>query len=636
MSKCQHYTAKYMSIFNDVYSPEAIRAALISHWICLHPNAKKYLNKAETTNKFLQIENSSDVLHIGRHVSALLPTLELKDLEALFESLIDSSRKKKQGIVYTPNFIIDYLIKQAFTFSELSKDCIPSICDPACGCAGFLLRAADFLTKKLDVAPEAAFRDNIIGIDNDPYALDHASCLIELYLASKEVMFPTKDIPLFRLDSLLTPDDEIRQITGFSKGFTMVVTNPPYVKLQNLPESYRSRLLKHYKSFVSHNFSLAPLFIISGHKLLAPGGQLAVITQNNIFTSLAGRKIRQYFQDKQSIKRIIDFGHYKVFSHVNAYTCLLFLDTIKNSSIEYEYIDNNVTSERLKNAAFSNIDIGSQSASKWRLAKEPHLTNIRRIESRYTPLGKLVSIRVGFATLKDSVYFVKECGGECIAQTTNREKYIIEYDITRPAIKIAELNDESELKLNKRRLIYPYRKKGRTISLIPEDQLRSEYPKTYKYLLAHKPILEARDKGKKTYEAWYAWGRTQGRTAPGPKLLTKTFNRLPQFFLDNSDSLYCNGYGLFPNSPSFFEDNIPLHVLKLILGSKVMHYYVKQTSFQIDGNYQCYQKNFIERFGIPPLTKNQIQELTSYSPSDVDRLIADLYQIRLEDIEESL
>jgi len=37
-----------------------------------------------------------------------------------------------------------------------------------------------------------------------------------------------------------------------------------------------------------------------------------------------------------------------------------------------------------------------------------------------------------------------------------------------------------------------------------------------------------------------------------------------------------------------------------------MEYYVKQTSVSIEGGYPCYQKNFIELFGIPNFTTSEI------------------------------
>jgi len=43
---------------------------------------------------------------------------------------------------------------------------------------------------------------------------------------------------------------------------------------------------------------------------------------------------------------------------------------------------------------------------------------------------------------------------------------------------------------------------------------REANPRTYEFLVGKKEDLAKRDKGNKTYEAWYAWGRRQGLMTP--------------------------------------------------------------------------------------------------------------------------
>jgi len=118
--------------------------------------------------------------------------------------------------------------------------------------------------------------------------------------------------------------------------------------------------------------------------------------------------------------------------------------------------------------------------------------------------------------------------------------------------------------------------------------------------------------------------------------LTKTFNSEPRFYLDESDQLFCNGYALWLESGSLFGTALSLAALQRILNSDLMHYYAKLTSFQIEGDYQCYQKNFIERFGIPSLTNKQTRRLLDLSDSEVDNYVCRLYDIPREDVDEVL
>jgi hypothetical protein len=68
--------------------------------------------------------------------------------------------------------------------------------------------------------------------------------------------------------------------------------------------------------------------------------------------------------------------------------------------------------------------------------------------------------------------------------------------------------------------------------------------------------------------------------------------------------LFCNGYGIFQKS-----GELDLKILQKILNSVVMDYFARKTSVDLEGGYQCYQKNFIESFNIPQLTEQDIKFL---------------------------
>ncbi|MCL4429724.1 MAG: hypothetical protein M1167_03120, partial [Chloroflexi bacterium] len=117
-----------------------------------------------------------------------------------------------------------------------------------------------------------------------------------------------------------------------------------------------------------------------------------------------------------------------------------------------------------------------------------------------------------------------------------------------------------------------------------------------------------------------------------PKLLTKTFSKSPQFILDDSDQLFCNGYSISTKPATLFEPSLPIDFLARVLNSKIMYYYAKLTSFQIEGAYQCYQKNFIEKFGVPNLDTDAVNEVINKNQDQVDELLALIYGIDFDEI----
>ncbi len=625
----------FTNLFKD-YSPESIRAALLIHWTKANAIDFRLASRGMATQRFLDSGDDVEISLILGYLKSNVKEITLKDIEKSFEIFAAPTRKRSLGTVYTPTYIIDYLVENALKFARFSSDKNPHICDPSCGSAGFLLRAAKILEKEYSISPVESFQTLLTGIDIDKSAIANAQCLIELFLAQRNLEVPIGNLRLYQLDTLLTEKETILDITNAPDGFDVLVTNPPYVKLQNLTLDYRKELMRRYSQYAHGSFSLALLFLIRGHELLSPGGCTAMITQNNLFTSLAGKNIRRYLQDNRCIHRIVDFGHHKVFPDVSAYTCLMFLGSPKDDAFEYATFshDLEVVPRKLADVEFTPIPYRKLNPRKWRLAHRKHLENIEQIEQIGEPLGVVSNIRVGFATLKDSVFFVHDVGNDrCVAKSGNGMTYFVEPQITRPAIKISSLQRAEELDQNSLRIIFPYEKRNGNYQIMPEDQLRDQFPLTYAYLLDYRDVLEKRDKGRKKYASWYAWGRSQGMESPGPKLLTKTFSKYPQFFLDTTDQLFCNGYGVFPKQSDLFGTTIPIAVLYRILNSRIMYYYAKLTSFQIDGDYQCYQKNFIERFGIPEISISQQDQLLTLSHQDeIDLFLASLYGLDLEDI----
>ena len=104
------------------------------------------------------------------------------------------------------------------------------------------------------------------------------------------------------------------------------------------------------------------------------------------------------------------------------------------------------------------------------------------------------------------------------------------------------------------------------------------------------------------------------------KLLFSTFANRPRFiYVDDEDALFCNGYAVFDN------DRYELDILQKVLNSRLMQYYVSNTSYSIEGGYYCYQKKYVERFSVPLFTKMDIEFIRASSQKKVDDYLWTLY-----------
>ena len=549
--------------------------------------------------------------------------LSLKQAEVSFESLIDSERKRREGIVYTPNYVIDYIIRRCNEMRNVTST--PNIIDPACGSGGFIVRAIPIISEWYDIHKEKVINEHIYGVDINSDAIEYAKLMIELFCAENSINAPSNFEFLLREDSLLTPKERLLTAFGINDdAFDIVLTNPPYVKLQNLDQNYRQRLYEAYPEFTIGSFSLAMLFLVAGYRLLSSSGALGYITQNNIYTSLAGEKVREFLQQHRSIHTIVDFGHKKIFPTVSAYTCLIFLDKVPQERMRFRRCyEPDVELPALRSSDFHDIQIKLLSKKKWRLAAPHHLRNLQHLESNGTPLGNLANIRVGFATLRDRVFLIDG----------NSRLLDIEPDITTPAIKVADFSSEEELRHNRARVIQPYQKIKNKWIPIEEKTFQQLYPNAYAHLKAHQAELSKRDKGRGNQRRFYEWGRSQCMEASGPKLLTKTFNRGPNFLLDETDSLFCNGYSVKPRADySLFAPRIDIKILQKILNSWVMDYYTRLTSFQIEGGYQCFQKNFIERFCIPNMPHDCADNILNLNGIALQKYVCDFFGLSIDEI----
>lgn len=532
-------------------------------------------------------------------------SFDIYDLIYSFECVIDDNIKKEKGIVYTPKYIANFIT--SYSLEHWNGDKIPYICDPCCGSGVFLIECITQLSNKYNISKIEAL-NYVRGIDVDIQSVSYCKIVIELFLQINGEQCECLENKIVCSDVLLDGHEIIFNKLDICY-IDIIVTNPPYVKLQNINDDYKNLLIKKYKQYIHGSFSTAILFLVASYELLKhSNGIMGCITQNNFFTSLSAKKIRNWLCQNNFIHTIIDFRDKIIFKKNSAYTCLLFLDFRGIDNFKFAWSDGKL--ENLDTSIqFSYIQTHGLQYEKWRLAPSIHLKNIHKIERMPLRLKDIVDIKVGFATLKDSIFLLDE------VQAINFEQ-----EILKPAIKISDIDSECDLQTYKKYIIFPYKMINNKYYIIEEKAMKEKYPRTYLYLLSHKEALSSRSSNNKT-GIFYEWGRKQGMYSYENKIITKTFNSSPKFIIDNTGALFCNGYALV------LKKDFNLLVLKKILNSQVMNYYMKLTSFNIDGGYQCFQKNFIENFGIPKLGKEDIEIILNNNGKKLDCYLMKLYDI---------
>lgn len=567
-----------------------------------------YLSDYTTNNKITTIVNKLEISSI-------------KDLENCMELLIPDNDKKLNGAFFTPSYIIDYII------NEIQPKINDSNIDPSCGCGAFLIGLAEYYKTTFNKPIKSTIKENIFGADILEYNIRRTKLIIAIYALQNNEIIEDKDFNLYCLDSLQH---------DWNQTFTNVVGNPPYVKFQDLTDDNRSYLSSSWSTTKHGAYNLYFAFFELGYTLLG-AGKLGYITPNNYFTSIAGEPLRAFFERHRCIDKIIDFNAKKIFD-VQTYTAITFLSKNTRDTIQYDKISETQQPQIFLNELSSSvISWNDLNNKKWRLLKTNERNNIYKIENIGESLSSLYDICVGIATLKDSVFFIDGDtfdGKHYHKISSNGKSHKIEPQIVRSVYKTSDFKAQNNISENNRKIICPYIING-TTKLITENSFKEKYPLCYKYLLSERELLEARDKGKKSTQPFYAWGRTQGLSKFGVKLITPTFSKAPRFLkIEEEYSYFTNGYGIFfkPTENLLFKNTNSLSnienidVVMKILNSSVMNYYITCTSVAIEGGYPCYQKNFIERFSIPNLSNDEISNIrTLRTEQEIDRFLITKY-----------
>lgn len=569
--------------------------------------------------KYLIAEKDNDYCELVKVLSFLksqhIEDVTLEDMINLFEFVISPSDRKVTGAIYTPKKIRDYILGHCLdTFPDL---CDVRVADIACGCGGFLMDAAKTIQSKTKKTYFDIFRQNIYGVDIQPYSIERCKILLNL-LAVSDNEVADFDFNLLCADTL---DFKSEMWNSYYINFDVIVGNPPYVCGRNMDEDTKVKT-KRYKVCDSGSTDLYIPFFQIAVEMLKDNGILGYITMNSFLKSLNARRLRTYFMDNCYDISIIDFRGHQIFKGKSTYTCLFFMEK-KNSDVLHYCYNGNVK----LNSQLQLIDIlySSLDADKgWNL-NENGLAN--KIESVGIPLFKYCQTRHGIATLSNKTYIFSPIKEDDVFYYLEKDNviYPIEKTVCKNIVNSNKLNSDTSLEDILRKVIFPYHidAKGKAI-LFEEDYFRNEFPCAYSYLESQRTVLKDRDKGKtQKYPAWYAYGRTQSLSMPPMKLFfPKIANKpLTCIIVNDPNLLLYNGMAFVGN------DMKRMKVLQKVLGSNIFWNYVVANGKPYTSGYYSLNGANIKNFGVPVFTEEEECELIKLkNKNEINSWFASFYE----------
>jgi len=327
------------------------------------------------------------------------------------------SKRKKDGVFYTPRYITTYIVKNTLgklctdkkaefeieeseftTDKKLSKiqtkqlsDKLDTyrewmlsltICDPACGSGAFLNAALDFLMAEHQYIDElsaklfgssitfpnienAILENNLYGVDINEESVEIAKLALWLRTAKPNRKLNSLNNNIKCGNSLISDPNvagekafdwhkEFPQV--FEKGgFDVVIGNPPYVLCQ--PSNTPENILNYFKQFevASYKIDLFHLFFEQGIKLLNTNGLLGFITPNTYLTNKYIKPLRTHILQNTDICSLVIHDE-NVFSDASVDVATIILNRRKKE-------DNKLLILISSNNSFLEID--SKIQKKW-------------------------------------------------------------------------------------------------------------------------------------------------------------------------------------------------------------------------------------------------------------------------------
>jgi hypothetical protein len=470
--------------------------------------------------------------------------------------------RKAGGVYYTPSYIVDYIVQNTLgklltpeidKHISLQDAAKLKVVDPACGSGSFLIVAYQFLldwhrdryaespekwtkgkTATLYQAKGGEWRlttaekkrillNNIHGVDIDAAAVEvtKLSLLLKVlegetgeiaqrdFLKERERILPDLANNIKCGNSLIGPDfydqpemdlleEEARYRVnvfdwkiGFPEvfkqgGFDCVVGNPPYVRIQNLPPLEAYYLSNAFVSSSVGNCDLYVSFVEKAHNLLRNGGLCGFIVPNKFFRTDYGVGLRRLLANAKSLKKIVDFGAEQVFA-ATTYTCIVIIAKALQSRMKFGTCG---ASERaLQDVTLREIPLDEFSSETWTFQTNTERDlNEKLVQKSVRLLDLPAGMGRGSSTGDDNVFIIEDGAVE------------IEPEALRDPLFATDFGRYDFRPTGKWKVIFPYQIDD-GYRLLAEDDLRTRWPLTYRYLKSHEAALRKR----KQFKEWYSY-----------------------------------------------------------------------------------------------------------------------------------
>jgi hypothetical protein len=421
--------------------------------------------------------------------------------------------------------------------------------------------------------------------------------------------------------------------------YEYVVGNPPYVRIQHLPDQQKSVLDELYES-TTGNYDLYCPFYERGLDWLVEGtGKLGYITPNQFMVTDYGEGLRRVLRREACLDEVYDFRDSGVFKDATNYPAIVIAedepdeDTREENQIRCVRVKANVdedTGRALDHEIIASVrdhrsELGYSDEfidvfdfpqrelgdGYWSMMPPEELEVFRKLEDQADDRieGITDSVSHGTQTSANTVYVVdvldagrveSDDTGDVVTIVPSGEakEYQIETDLLRPWLNGKDV-DRWRAEWSGQHVVLPYRIEedtngDLTAELYSEEQMKERFPNAWDFFKAHEEKLRGRESGRwEDSEEWYEFGRPQNlEKFEIPKIIFAHLSTEATFMLDEVGTWYYKtAYSVLLS-----DEYVPLtNQVACQLNSKALDFYFKHITTVKAGGYYEYRSQYIEK-----------------------------------------
>jgi adenine-specific DNA-methyltransferase len=492
-----------------------------------------------------------------------------------------------KGVVYTKRWVVELLLDLAGYRSEANL--VDSVAvEPAAGDGAFLGPMIERLAEsclKLG-RPFVDCRNSVVAYELDEESADRARTLAANVLIHYGA---TSAVARSLATGWVRTGDYLFDATSIDADF--VIGNPPYIRLEEIPENAAALYRKAYGT-MRGRADLYVAFFEAALQQLRRGGVCAFICADRWMRNQYGAELRELITSAYGVEVVVEMHNADAFDdEVDAYPAITVIrrqpqrgTVVASAGPEAQNLSSRTMSDALQATGRREpaeplpglrtalVDTWFKGSDPWPCHSPEQLALLRRLEDRFPKLESYAKVGIGVATGNDKVFVTRNA---TLVESSQLLRLAMAKDI-----------GTGTLQWSGHYLVDPWNCDG-LVEL-------SKFPRLRAYLEEHGDALRKRHTAIKNAEGWYKTiDRVTHSFASKRKLYIADIKSVLDPVLDRGET--------YPHHNLYFieSDVWDLEILGGLLMSAVGQFFVESYGVRMRGGYWRFQAQYLRRIRVP-------------------------------------